>query len=61
MPSVLPFAAGDSWGGISVPLIEANPLSGVLLFAVMIFVGLGMMNLILAVIVECLSKKQIEF
>lgn len=44
--------AGDSWGEISVPLIEANPLSGVLLFAVMIFVGLGMMNLILAVIVE---------
>mmetsp|Transcript_119937 Transcript_119937/g.311253 ORF Transcript_119937/g.311253 Transcript_119937/m.311253 type:complete len:734 (+) Transcript_119937:107-2308(+) len=45
--------AGDSWGLISVPVIEANPwLAGPILLIVSITVGLGLMNLILAVIVE---------
>eukprot|EP00443_Scrippsiella_acuminata_P038009 CAMPEP_0115194204 /NCGR_PEP_ID=MMETSP0270-20121206/13951_1 /TAXON_ID=71861 /ORGANISM="Scrippsiella trochoidea, Strain CCMP3099" /LENGTH=652 /DNA_ID=CAMNT_0002607501 /DNA_START=164 /DNA_END=2119 /DNA_ORIENTATION=+ len=45
--------AGDSWGMISVPVIEQNPwIAGPVLLTVAITVGLGLMNLILAVIVE---------
>lgn len=44
--------AGDSWGTISVPLIEKAPWTGPILFLVIISISLGVMNLILAVIVE---------
>lgn len=44
--------AGDSWGTISVPLIEKEPWTGPILFMVIISISLGVMNLILAVIVE---------
>ncbi|CAJ1386978.1 unnamed protein product [Effrenium voratum] len=44
--------AGDSWGEISVPLIETAPETTPILFAIMVTVSLGVMNLILAVIVE---------
>eukprot|EP00931_Biecheleriopsis_adriatica_P048369 TRINITY_DN27940_c0_g1_i1.p1 TRINITY_DN27940_c0_g1~~TRINITY_DN27940_c0_g1_i1.p1 ORF type:complete len:672 (-),score=124.21 TRINITY_DN27940_c0_g1_i1:56-2071(-) len=45
--------AGDSWGLISVPVIEARPfVAGPVLIIVNVGVGLGLMNLILAVIVE---------
>eukprot|EP00930_Biecheleria_cincta_P055497 TRINITY_DN41817_c0_g1_i1.p1 TRINITY_DN41817_c0_g1~~TRINITY_DN41817_c0_g1_i1.p1 ORF type:complete len:660 (+),score=90.55 TRINITY_DN41817_c0_g1_i1:40-2019(+) len=44
--------AGDSWGQISMPVIEKAPWSGLILASVLISIGLGVMNLILAVIVE---------
>mmetsp|Transcript_19798 Transcript_19798/g.46198 ORF Transcript_19798/g.46198 Transcript_19798/m.46198 type:complete len:650 (-) Transcript_19798:195-2144(-) len=44
--------AGDSWGTISIPVIEAAPFTAPLFFAIMMTVSLGVMNLILAVIVE---------
>ena len=48
--------AGDSWGTISVPLLEAKPWTGIILFLVFVTVSLGLMNLILAVIVERASE-----
>lgn len=44
--------AGDSWGLISVPVIENKPAAAFLLMTMMLVVSLGTMNLILAVIVE---------
>ena len=46
------FFGGDAWGTISVPLIEQAPWTGILLYIVICTIGLGVMNLILAVIVE---------
>mmetsp|Transcript_69814 Transcript_69814/g.227121 ORF Transcript_69814/g.227121 Transcript_69814/m.227121 type:complete len:804 (-) Transcript_69814:148-2559(-) len=49
--------AGDSWGTISIPVIEAKPwLAGPILLTVITTVGTGLMNLILAVIVERASE-----
>mmetsp|Transcript_47859 Transcript_47859/g.111824 ORF Transcript_47859/g.111824 Transcript_47859/m.111824 type:complete len:629 (-) Transcript_47859:51-1937(-) len=44
--------AGDSWGQISVPLVTAEPWTAAILFAMLVSISLGLMNLILAVIVE---------
>jgi len=44
--------AGDSWGAISVPVIENHPWMGVILISIVFTVSLGLMNLMLAVIVE---------
>lgn len=44
--------AGDSWGETSLPLVEAEPLTILILFPIMMTISLGAMNLILAVIVE---------
>ncbi|CAJ1457848.1 unnamed protein product [Effrenium voratum] len=44
--------AGDSWGAISIPLVEAFPWTGPMLFIIMMTISMGIMNLILAVIVE---------
>ena len=44
--------AGDSWGAISVPVIEKAWYTAPILMAIVITVSLGVMNLILAVIVE---------
>ena len=44
--------AGDSWGSINVPVIEKEPLVGMLLPVVHIMVAIGVMNLILAVVVD---------
>ena len=40
--------AGDSWGTISIPLVETAPWTAVLLFSILITISLGMLNLILA-------------
>jgi len=45
--------AGDNWGELSIPNIEADWKAAVLLPLVQIMIGLGTMNLILAVIVDC--------
>eukprot|EP00930_Biecheleria_cincta_P012402 TRINITY_DN11613_c0_g1_i1.p1 TRINITY_DN11613_c0_g1~~TRINITY_DN11613_c0_g1_i1.p1 ORF type:complete len:590 (+),score=87.05 TRINITY_DN11613_c0_g1_i1:49-1770(+) len=44
--------AGDSWGQISVPIIEKAPWTFPILFSILVSISLGVMNLILAVIVE---------
>lgn len=44
--------AGDSWGLVSIPIIEKYPWSGVLIFCVMVTIDLGLLNLILTVIVD---------
>eukprot|EP00931_Biecheleriopsis_adriatica_P101671 TRINITY_DN76762_c0_g1_i1.p1 TRINITY_DN76762_c0_g1~~TRINITY_DN76762_c0_g1_i1.p1 ORF type:complete len:635 (+),score=74.16 TRINITY_DN76762_c0_g1_i1:61-1965(+) len=44
--------AGDSWGLISVRVIEKEPWTAFILVAIVVTISLGIMNLILAVIVE---------
>jgi len=44
--------AGDSWGLIAVPVIEKEPWTALVLAVIVITVSLGVMNLILAIIVE---------
>jgi len=44
--------AGDSWGTVALPIIEAYPVSGLFFLAVLVSVSLAIMNLILAVILE---------
>ncbi|CAE7686577.1 Cacna1e, partial [Symbiodinium pilosum] len=44
--------AGDSWGEISIPLVEKAWWTILFLFPIMMTISLGAMNLILAVIVE---------
>jgi len=44
--------AGDSWGQVSVPIIERHPWTAVFFTAVLVSVNLAILNLILAVIVE---------
>ncbi|CAK9023920.1 Voltage-dependent calcium channel type D subunit alpha-1 (DmCa1D) [Durusdinium trenchii] len=44
--------AGDAWGQISPPLAHAAPWTAPILFGIMMTISLGVMNLILAVIVE---------
>eukprot|EP00445_Apocalathium_hangoei_P077576 CAMPEP_0204187446 /NCGR_PEP_ID=MMETSP0361-20130328/56807_1 /ASSEMBLY_ACC=CAM_ASM_000343 /TAXON_ID=268821 /ORGANISM="Scrippsiella Hangoei, Strain SHTV-5" /LENGTH=767 /DNA_ID=CAMNT_0051147847 /DNA_START=49 /DNA_END=2350 /DNA_ORIENTATION=+ len=48
--------AGDSWGTINVPVIEAQPLLAIITVAIVLSVSLGIMNLILAVIVESAAE-----
>lgn len=44
--------AGDSWSQISIPFAKKEPWTAPILFFIMMTVSLGVMNLILAVIVE---------
>ena len=48
--------AGDSWGEISIPLVEKEWWTIALLFPIMMTISLGAMNLILAVIVRRLDS-----
>lgn len=48
--------AGDSWGTPSIQIIEEAPGLAVILVAVVVSVSLGVMNLILAVIVESAAE-----
>jgi len=44
--------AGDAWGQVSLPIMEAYPLSAIFFLGVLLSVGLAIMNLILAVVVN---------
>jgi len=44
--------SGDSWGEVAVPMITKHPWTGLVYFAVIVTVQLGLLNLILAVIVD---------
>ena len=37
--------AGDSWGAISLPLAQAHPWTSPILFAILMTISLGVMNL----------------
>eukprot|EP00972_Heterocapsa_arctica_P074283 10964219-Heterocapsa_arctica.AAC.1 len=43
---------GDSWGQVSIPVIEARPFFAIIIVGIVVTVSLGLMNLVLAVIVE---------
>jgi len=47
--------AGDSWGQLTIPIVERFPASAILFLAVFVSLSLGAMNLLLAVIVESAS------
>merc|ERR1712232_1172097 len=44
--------AGDSWGVVTLPIIEAHPWTAVFFVSVLVSIQLGLMNLILSVIVD---------
>jgi hypothetical protein len=48
--------AGDSWGLVSVPVIEKRPEYTIIFICIVVSVSLGVMNLILAVIVESAAE-----
>jgi hypothetical protein len=48
--------AGDSWGQVTVPIIEKAPASALFFFGVFASVALATMNLILAVIVDAAQQ-----
>eukprot|EP00927_Polykrikos_kofoidii_P082296 TRINITY_DN8143_c0_g1_i2.p1 TRINITY_DN8143_c0_g1~~TRINITY_DN8143_c0_g1_i2.p1 ORF type:complete len:628 (+),score=107.29 TRINITY_DN8143_c0_g1_i2:127-1884(+) len=49
---------GDSWGQVTIPIIEKQPLTAFYFLGVFISVGLLLMNLMLAVVVEKASEVQ---
>jgi len=51
---------GDNWGMTSIPIIEREPWTAVVLFIVVISVSLGLMNLIVAVIVERAAEGHVK-
>jgi len=50
--------AGDSWGMVSLPIIEDAPWTVVFFFAVLITVNVGLLNLILTVIVDVANRSR---
>mmetsp|Transcript_31243 Transcript_31243/g.85788 ORF Transcript_31243/g.85788 Transcript_31243/m.85788 type:complete len:695 (+) Transcript_31243:68-2152(+) len=52
--------AGDSWGLVSLPIIEAHPWTVVLFLSVLISIDMGLLNLILTVIVDRAAQARTE-
>jgi Ca2+-binding EF-hand superfamily protein len=48
--------AGDSWGAVSIPVMEAHPWTAVIFIAVQVNIQLGLLNVILAVIVQAAEE-----
>lgn len=51
--------AGDSWGQITVPIVEAYPATGIFFFVVFGLIDLGVLNLILTVIVNAAEEARL--
>jgi hypothetical protein len=51
---------GDSWGLLAIPIIERSPWTTIIFFGVVGSVQLGLMNLILAVIVDRATEARLE-
>mmetsp|Transcript_49538 Transcript_49538/g.138690 ORF Transcript_49538/g.138690 Transcript_49538/m.138690 type:complete len:586 (-) Transcript_49538:108-1865(-) len=51
--------AGDSWGQLSLPIIESYPWTAFYFVGVLVSVGLALLNLMLAVIVEKAAEAQV--
>mmetsp|Transcript_47528 Transcript_47528/g.87136 ORF Transcript_47528/g.87136 Transcript_47528/m.87136 type:complete len:594 (+) Transcript_47528:50-1831(+) len=52
--------AGDSWGLVTIPIMEAYPWTALLFVPVLITISLAIMNVILAVIVESAEETRRE-
>jgi len=52
--------AGDSWGLVSIPIMEKSPWSAFVFMAVLVSVELGVLNLILTVIVDRAAQARQE-
>jgi len=50
--------AGDSWGRIAVPMIEAYPLSSVIFCGSLLSIVFGILNMIVAVVVDEFADKR---
>jgi len=48
--------AGDAWGRVSVPIIEKEPHTAIVLVAALVTINLGVLNLILTVIVNAAQE-----
>eukprot|EP00434_Breviolum_minutum_P020717 symbB.v1.2.018270.t1/scaffold1446.1/size211836/13 len=48
--------AGDSWGTIAVPVIEAQPLTAVIFMGSLLSLVYGVVNLIVAVVVDTFAE-----
>eukprot|EP00927_Polykrikos_kofoidii_P086550 TRINITY_DN9731_c0_g2_i1.p1 TRINITY_DN9731_c0_g2~~TRINITY_DN9731_c0_g2_i1.p1 ORF type:complete len:746 (+),score=110.33 TRINITY_DN9731_c0_g2_i1:135-2372(+) len=49
---------GDSWGEIAIPIIDKEPWTFAIFILIMLTVSLGLMNLILAVVVESAAENR---
>eukprot|EP00927_Polykrikos_kofoidii_P082299 TRINITY_DN8143_c0_g2_i4.p1 TRINITY_DN8143_c0_g2~~TRINITY_DN8143_c0_g2_i4.p1 ORF type:complete len:601 (+),score=94.23 TRINITY_DN8143_c0_g2_i4:88-1890(+) len=49
---------GDSWGQVTIPIMEFQPITALYFLSVYVSVGMVLMNLILAVVVEKASQAQ---
>jgi len=47
---------GDSWGAVSLPIIEESPLAGIFIMAVFVCLNLMVMNVILSMVVDSSLK-----
>lgn len=52
--------AGDSWGAVSIPIIEAYPETYAFFFMVLVSVGMAILNLILAVVIDSAAMARKE-
>jgi voltage-gated sodium channel len=50
--------AGDSWGRVTVPVIEESPATGLFFAGVYLSVGLALLNLILGVVVNVATEER---
>merc|ERR1740123_857110 len=48
--------AGDSWGLVTITIIEKKPWTAVFFIVVFVTISLAIMNVILAIIVECAQE-----
>jgi len=52
--------AGDSWGQLSVPIIEEEPFTAIILISALVMINLGVLNLILTVIVNAAHEARMN-
>jgi len=52
--------AGDSWGVVAIPIIERYPEAYIFFMLVMVSLGLAVLNLILAVVIDCAANARKE-
>jgi len=52
--------AGDSWGTVNLPIIDKNPWAGIILIGALVTINLGVLNLILAVIVDRAAEARLR-
>jgi len=53
--------AGDSWGQVTIPIIEAYPITAVYFLFVFMCISMAIMNMILGVVVDAMLQARKEF